>query len=140
MALHDSIMRLRRMIAEPTEATYTDDELGNLLQAESLPDRLGNQPDEEDWEETYDENMVASRIWLEKSSNYVEEFDFTADGGSFSRSQKYEHCLKQSSYYASRSAARSKAFKSYPKDITVTDGYDDIEYKDWIDDYNANLV
>jgi hypothetical protein len=114
------------MVAEPTEATYTDEELESLIEAKALRDSDGNEPDDDDWTATYDLFAVASEVWMEKASAFAEEFDFTADGGSFSRSQKIEHCVKMSGLYKSRSAA----FTLKVKQVPITTTYDDMAYKD----------
>lgn len=128
----DLIVRLRRMVAEPTDVNYTDEELWELIEAQSVTDVDGNEPDEDDWTPTYNLNKVAGDIWAEKASRYAEEFDFNTDGGSFSRSQKYENALRQSQYYYSRSKASVLRLRQEPitRGLNAL-GYEDTDYKDW---------
>lgn len=135
----DDIRLLRRCIAEPTQATYTDAELKSLIEASALIDVDGHAPDEDAWIPTYDIYHVASEIWMEKSSAVADEFDFNADGGSFQRSQKMQMYLKQASYYKSRSKGLSLQMKQRPLEHLGSSGWEDLPYKDDIDDYESNL-
>ena len=101
------VYALRRMIAEPDQTLYADSELIELIHAHGVTDTKGRQPDNVYWVPTYDLNRVAGDIWAEKASSYVIEHDFRADGGDFTRSQKYQHALRQAQYYSSRSRAKS---------------------------------
>ena len=135
------ILRLRRMIAEPTDATYTDEILEALILSTACVDKDGNEPTSESWIPTYDLFKVASETWLEKASVFQQEFDFNADGGDFKRSQKYKHAIKQSSVFKSRSKALSLMLKQHPiNNLTSLSQFEDLEYKDWIDDYESKLV
>lgn len=135
----EHVTRLRRMIVEPTEAVYSDDELKNLIESTACRDKFGFEVDESSWTPTYDLFKVASEIWIEKAADLQNEFDFNADGGDFKRSQKYENALKLSSMYKSRSKALSLQLKQYPKSNVSALNYEDVDYKDWIEDYESNL-
>lgn len=137
---NDMVVRLRRMIAEPTEAVYTDDELKSLIGSTAIRDKYGYEPTEASWTATYDLYLVASEIWLEKAADVQNEFDFNADGGDFKRSQKYLQAIKQSGIYKSRSKAHSMHLRQYPRtSLSSSFGYEDLEYKDWIDDFESEL-
>lgn len=125
MVATGDVVRLRRMVAEPTEAVYTDEDLEELISLKPINDSDGLEPDNDSWVETYDLFAVASEIWMEKAGALSEEFDFSADGGNFSRSQKYQFAVKQSLYYKSRSSAYSFQMKQSP----ITTGFD-MPYKD----------
>lgn len=133
------VARLRRYIAEPTSETYTDEELTLLIKETSLTDVDGREPSDPSWIPTYDIYKVASDIWLEKASAVADEFDFASDGGRFDRSQKVENYTKQSSYYRSRSKASSLQMKQRPLERLSTSGWEDMPYKDEIDEYEENL-
>jgi len=125
------VVRLRRMTAENTEANYTDSELEERIEEEAIRDRFGKDPDDFDWTPTYNISKVASDIWGEKASMVSDEFDFNADGGSYSRSQKYQNALKQAAYYRSRSNALSLQMKQYPITSGLNqNGWEDLPYKD----------
>lgn len=140
MITHEDITRLRRYIAEPTEANYTNTELAMLIEASALADVDGNTPGQPEWQPTYDMFRVASDIWLEKSSAVADEFDFTADGGSFQRSQKVAQYIRQSTYYKSRSKASSLQMKQRPLENLSKRGWEDSDYKDWIEEYEEGLT
>jgi len=139
-ATYDDVKRLRRMIAEPTNVVYTDNELIDLIESRPSVDSNGLYPDDSDWTPTYDLFLVASNIWLEKASSVSDEFDFHADGGTFQREQKHKMALKQSTYYASRSKGYNLKMRQDPMTTTVRSGYEDLPYKDDIDDFESSLV
>lgn len=112
------INQLRRMIAESTSETYTDTMLAAYIAARPLMDDRGQDPycwddsttppsqaANDNWIPTYDLNATAADLWEEKAAAVAAEFDFHADGGIYSRSQKYEQYMNRARYYRSRAAA-----------------------------------
>lgn len=65
------------------------DESGLVVDAD------GNGPLDADYTETYDLYAAAGTAWEEKAAMTAEGFDFSAEGGSFTRSQHYRHCVEQ---------------------------------------------
>lgn len=114
----DMVKRLRRMIAEPTVATYSDAELVVYIESYPLHDLAGNASDHDDWTARYDLNHAAAEIWGEKAGAPTQDFDFHADGGVYQRSQVYEQCMKQARYYASRKAVGSVKVHVEPQPVT----------------------
>jgi len=114
--------QLRRMVDEATETTYDDDLIDDIIELYPLIDALGSDPIEYDfstepptasevdnWIPTYDLHAAASQIWEEKAGAVSDEFDFSADGGKYSRSQKEEKYMNKSRWHSSRRSP--KAFK-----------------------------
>lgn len=94
------IRRLRRIIDEPKETTtYTDEDLSARFDEYSLP--VGSS-----CPKSYDLNAVASLVWDEKAAALAANYDFSEEGGSYSRSQAYIHAKKQARYYAARAVYR----------------------------------
>lgn len=124
----DTLAKLRKMIGEPTEATYTDDDLGLRLAQEPVKDLAGTQPFYVDelqippilklnlhWLPTYDLNKVAADIWLEKASACPsDQYDVSVDGNSYSRSQLYDHYMQNHRTYNARRKARSRLIQRSP--------------------------
>jgi hypothetical protein len=98
---------LRRMIAEPTTATYSDSLLSEYIGKYALTDSEGYEPDDTSWTPTYDLNRAASVIWYEKAMLYVGDYAFTADGSTFHREQAYQQAMKAASRFASMAAPSS---------------------------------
>lgn len=109
------IAQLRRMVAEPTVTTYSDAALTTFIETYKCLDERGTAPywldvstepptetANVDWVPTYDLNAAAADIWAEKAGTLASNFDFSADGGNYSRSQAYEQAMKQSRYYSAR--------------------------------------
>lgn len=137
----DLVVRLRRIVAEPTDVTYTDAILWSMIEEEAVGDSVGHSPDNADWTPTYNLFRVAGHIWAEKASAYVEQHDFSADGGNFARSQKYQNALKQSAYYYSKAKVTSLKFIQSPIVTGLNEqGYEDFPYKDGVDDDNILYI
>lgn len=117
----DMVKRLRRMIAEPTIATYSDTELAIYIESYPLHDSEGNASDHDDWTARYDLNAAASELWTEKASGVAQDYTFIADGSVLTRSQVYEQYMKQSRFYASRKAIGSVKVYVEPKPVTLED-------------------
>lgn len=123
----EQIVRLRRMTGETTDNTYTDGDISEIIERYPLLDGLGRSPliesdddpsvleENPDWEATYDLNAAAADIWAEKASALATEFDFSAGGQSFQRSQAHAMCMRQSAYYRSRRSASSVRLQPTPK-------------------------
>lgn len=114
----EEVARLRRMVAEPTTATYSDAALAVYIERYPLPDSMGRDPYQvaatvtpslevnPDWSATYDLNAAASDIWSEKVSALSTMFNFSEDGQSFQRAQMFKQAQQQMSYYRARRSAR----------------------------------
>lgn len=112
-ATEAQIAKLRRMIAEPTAATYTDDDLAEYIEAHPVIDAAGLRPYDEDgeanddWTETYDLAAAAADIWGEKAAALASAYDVDADGADLKRSQLYAQAVRQEAHWKSRSVAAS---------------------------------
>lgn len=118
-ATAEQVERLRRMVNESTETVYSDGDLWEYVERYPLLDALGREPFVEsetdpdtlevnaDWTPTYDLNAAAADIWAEKAAALATEFDFSAGGQSFQRSQAYQMCMQQSRYYRARRALKT---------------------------------
>lgn len=87
------IDQLRRMVAEPTQDTYSDTTLSAYLERYPLPDTAGAQPTDTAWLGEWDTNLAAADVWQEKAAAFAADFDFSADGGDYKRSQAHKQML-----------------------------------------------
>lgn len=117
----NDIARLRRMIAEPTDAVYSDAALSELLERWPIPDSEGNDTDADDWTATYDYNAAAAEVWGEKAACLSGAFDYSGDGGSMSRSQLFNQARKMSAYYRSRSCPTVTRVRRAPLPYAASD-------------------
>lgn len=76
------------MVDEATIQAIAD-ESGLIL------DDAAQAPTHADYTPTYDLYAIAATVWDEKAALTAEGYDFAAEGGSFSRSQHYRHCVEQ---------------------------------------------
>lgn len=92
----EDLATVRRLAAEPTETTYSDEALNALIETYPIPDGEGNDPDDDNWAATYDLFLAASQVWTEKAAALLGAggtFDFSADDASFKRSQIYDQYI-----------------------------------------------
>ncbi len=120
------IPRLRRMTGEVSTGTYSDVEMAAFIELYPLEDARGEGPWIEsetdpgtlevnpDWTATYDMNAAAADIWAEKAATPSQDFDFSADGASYHRSQAYAQAMQQSRYYRSRRSIRTITLRPEP--------------------------
>ena len=125
------IARLRRMVAEPDASTYSDDDLAAYIEDYPLIDERGEEPyvwdtttepptqdANESWIPTYDLNAAAAGIWEEKAAMLAQDFDFSADGAHFNRSQAYEQMMRSARYFRSRRPLRTVTQRPEPERST----------------------
>ncbi|MBI5964933.1 MAG: hypothetical protein HY863_15750 [Chloroflexi bacterium] len=117
------IAKVRRMCKERNSTSYSDEDIQAFIEAYPLVDIYGYDyrdsqnyyPINPDWTPTYDLNAAAADIWEEKAGEKADEFDFSADGASYSRSQKYENAMKQARYFRSRRSHKTMQMQASPK-------------------------
>lgn len=109
------VLEVRRMVNEPTEDTYSDSLIESFIEKCPIRDELGTEPYyyetlgavptktyNTDWIPTYNLNQVASSIWYEKAAVIAGKFDFSADGGTYNRSQAYTQAMNMAKLYKAR--------------------------------------
>ena len=114
------VAQVRRMAGEVGSSTYTDAEIQAYIEAYPLIDERGEKPYSWDtstqppteeanvnWMPTYCLHSAAADIWEEKAAAVAANFDFGADGGSFTQSQEYEQYMKQARWHRSRRSAKT---------------------------------
>jgi hypothetical protein len=126
------ILQVRRMTGLVGSADYDDTAVQTYIERYPLLDERGelpytwvlNVPPTQEvnpsWIATYDLAAAAADIWAEKASVLAADFDFSADGGSYTRSQAYEQAMAQSRYWLSRKS--TKTIKQYQSPNPNTSG------------------
>ncbi len=112
--------RLRRMIAEPTEALYTDEDLSLLLQEFPTAQKVG----QNQWVANsslvnvtvWDIHAAAARVWEEKVAGLVGQgsYDIEADGQLLHRDQKLQQYRMQVAYHTARRRVHSVKIVAFP--------------------------
>lgn len=122
-ATADQIKKVRRMTNERTEKNYSDEDIQAVIEMHPLVDASGFSPDQDNWTATYDLNAAAADIWEEKAGARSENFDYSADGASYSHSQTYEMAMKQARYYRSKRSPATIEMETTPKkdDVVLED-------------------
>jgi len=129
---------LRRMVDEPTEDTDDDDTINDYIEKYPLIDFIGNEPlevdystspptvsERDEWIPTYDLHAAAADIWEEKAAAIADEFTFSADGGSYSRSKKYDQYKASARSHRSQRAAKSSHVWVNPRKIKTEESNSD---------------
>ena len=102
-ATASQILRLRRMVNEPSTDAYTDVDLAARIEENPLTDSAGVVPSSSTWTPTYDLYLAASNIWAEKAAILSSQFSFSADGASFQIGQQYDHAMTLSDRFRQQS-------------------------------------
>jgi len=108
------IQRVKQMTGESSSGTY-DATIATVIAEYPLVDSLGNAPIELDWTATYCLNSAAADIWEIKAAAVAQDYDFTADGASYKRSQVYEQYMKQARRFRARRAPKTFKAVMWPK-------------------------
>ena len=123
------IAQLRRMVAEPTITTYSDALLTTYIEAYPHLDEQGELPYtlssdtpptqevNDDWIPTYDLHAAAGDIWEEKAAAIANLYDFSADGGNYSRSGQYEQYMAQARNHRARRMPSTMRLHKSPKEV-----------------------
>ena len=120
-ATAEMVARLRRMVNEASDTTYSDSDLESYIEAYPLIDAVGEVPlltdgtSNPDWTPNYDLNAAAADIWSEKAGALAGNYDFSTQGQSFQRSQAFAAAIQAARYYRSRRAAGTIRQVAYPK-------------------------
>ena len=131
------VTRLRRMVDEDDETTYTDADLTDYIERYPAIDARGQVPltwdtstipptpvDNPRWIPTYDLHAAAADIWNEKAALLAGDYDFSADGGSYSRSQAFQQAQKAARFHLSRRKMGTvKLVMSPPLDVDEDRGW-----------------
>jgi len=108
------IRRLRRMTAEPTNATYNEETMAAYLEAWPLIDSQGRSSTEAEWTEAYDLHAAAAEIWEEKAAAVAHKHDFSADGANYSSSQMFDNFMERARYHQARQKALVRTVAKRP--------------------------
>jgi hypothetical protein len=125
------ILQVRGWTNEPDDTTYDDDAITVFIERYPLLDERGEEPyswdtstepptqEENDiWLPTYDLHAAAADIWDEKAAVVAVDFDFSADGGQYSRSQVVQAFERQARMHRARRRPGTIRLHKSPKELT----------------------
>lgn len=119
MAIDNALIcRFRDMVA--VDGACLDDPSAEAIIAQyAVSDRFGQEPltwdctqtpptsaENPAWLPTYDLHAAAEDVWSRRAAQLAPDYDFSADGASLSRSQRFEHANQRAAYHAARKRAR----------------------------------
>ena len=112
--------RLKAMVAADSVPVLSAEELTSLLSLSALADSTDLLPSDTDWTPTYDLNRGAAEGWRWKAAKLAGDYDFSADGATFSRSQARAHCVDMALHYTHRILSSAPVYAAiaaaYPVD------------------------
>lgn len=116
LVVDNEVVRVRRLVSEPTQTPYNDDIIRETIALHPLVDRNDREPFYTcpttislEWVPTWDLYAAAADIWTEKAAAVACKVDFDADGVDVKRSDLHTHYLAQARFCASRRLATSIA-------------------------------
>ena len=123
------IAELRRYVAEPGDSNgYTNAVLTAIIERYPLLDDRGqeaytwntattppSQTANTGWIPTYDLMAAAGDVWMEKAAAVVAQYDFSADGASYHRSQTHAAMMAQVRFYRARRRPTSATAVAWPQ-------------------------
>lgn len=118
------------MTGEVGSPTYTDVMLTDYIERYPLTDVYGVVPPETEdgdigaWIPTYDLHAAAADLWQEKATAVIDQFDFSADGGSYSRAQRYNAYMQRVAFHLSRRSIRNIGLSASPSPSDLRDHED----------------
>ena len=123
------IAQIRRMIAEPTTATYSDADITAYIERYPHIDQFGESPLDAygeanaDWTATYDLNAAAGDLLEEKAAAVALKFDFSANGGQYTQSQQYEQLMKLCRHHRARRMPTTSLLVKSPEETRFDEGW-----------------
>lgn len=91
---------LKDYLGDDVRPALGDATLARLVARFRIADTAGRRPDDTHWEPSYALNAAAAEGWRMKASRVAADFNFSADGASFSKGDVIEHFLQMERQYA----------------------------------------
>jgi hypothetical protein len=90
-------------VAAASRPVLSDATLNRILDQWATPDTEGRPASDAAWVPSFDLNAAAAEGWRLKAGMVAGDFNFSADGASYSKADVLAHCLEMEAKYASRS-------------------------------------
>lgn len=98
-----ALVLLAEKVASASRPVLSDEAVGALLDQYAAEDSEGRRPTDTDWVGTWDLNAAAAEGWRMKAGKVAGDFNFSADGSSYSKADVLAHCLEMETKYAAQS-------------------------------------
>lgn len=106
---------LTEKVAATSRPTLEAATVGALLDAYPMEDSEGRRPTDDGWVGTWDLNAAAAEGWRMKAGKVAGDFNFSADGASYSKADVLAHCLEMETKYASLSHGLMATLRGKPR-------------------------
>jgi len=98
-----ALVLLGEKVAATSRPILADAVVAALLDAYPMRDADGREPQDDGWVGTWDLNAAAAEGWRMKAGKVAGDFNFSADGASYSKADVLAQCLEMEAKYASKS-------------------------------------
>lgn len=98
-----ALEELKDRVAATSRPVLTDAQVNRILDNWRTPDADGRPASDASWDPSFDLNGAAAEGWRKKAGMVAGDFNFSADGSSYSKADVLAHCLEMETKYASRS-------------------------------------
>lgn len=98
-----AVSLLSDMCAATSRPALSPERLEDLVDRYATADRYDVFPGSDGWEPTWNLNAAAAEAWRLKASAVAGDFNFSADGASYSKADVLAHCLEMEAKYAALS-------------------------------------
>lgn len=100
--IYDMLRRMTGTVDSQDE--FTDDDLQDILDFSVVHDDEGRDPEDEEWQPSYDLNRAASLVWAQRAANIARvAFDSQIDMTKAERNQIFDNFSFMSRFYRMRS-------------------------------------
>lgn len=119
-----AVSLLSDMCAATSRPTLDPARLADLVDRYAMADRYGVFPtDTDNWEPTWNLNAAAAEGWRLKAAKVAGDFNFSADGASYSKADVLAHCLDMEAKFASLSHGTLQTAAHFDA-LRLPDGWD----------------
>jgi hypothetical protein len=103
MTREEAIARVSLYAAPDKAPTVTPEEVGQVVDAARTADVNGLPPGGTGYVDTWDLNAAIAAVWAIKAARCAGDFNFSADGASYSKADILAHCLEMEAQYLAKS-------------------------------------
>ena len=102
IAMENALEKLKLLTAWETEPVLSEIEVEDILNASSIADEEGNEPENDNWTPTYDINKAAADGWLIKAARASAMTEIDPPESGIVTSQIFDNCRKMVAIYAAK--------------------------------------
>lgn len=114
---------LTDMVAATSRPVLSPETVSAILDQNRTVDDEGRLATDMGWDGTWDLNSAAAAGWRLKAGKVAGDFNFSADGASYSKADVLAHCLAMADQYGARTAGVTRTLEARNA-ARLPDGWD----------------